>query len=236
MMSKKQIFGISLIVSIVLFAGVLYTAKVKNRPAGAFSTDTFQSSITGATNIGVGTSSPYGLLSIEQGTEAASFWVGNNGSSSPSFVINGVNGNGMVGIGTVPTTFALEVNGVIKTSLGLDLGNTGAATAQSLFAFGSDTYLQSRLGALIFRTGTSGNALLSLVNTNDQVGIGTTTVPTGSTFQVMNPSSPSATTTVDFGAQALTAKTCFNVRNNLGAATSFYFVGTTMVVEAKRCL
>jgi hypothetical protein len=45
-----------------------------------------------------------------------------------------------------------------------------------------------------------------------------------------------ATTTVDFGALDTTSKTCFNVRNTVGAATSFYFVGTTMVVEANRCL
>jgi hypothetical protein len=63
------------------------------------------------------------------------------------------------------------------------------------------------------------------------VGIGTTTP--ASILHVS--SGASATTTVDFGAVSVTAKTCFNVRNNTGDATSFYFVGTTMVVEANRC-
>lgn len=65
-------------------------------------------------------------------------------------------------------------------------------------------------------------------------GIGTSTIPSGSKMIIS--AGASATTTVDIGALSTGAKTCFNVRNNTGAATSFYFVGTTMVVEAKRCL
>ncbi|MDD4901505.1 MAG: hypothetical protein PHS62_05430 [Patescibacteria group bacterium] len=66
---------------------------------------------------------------------------------------------------------------------------------------------------------------------NGYVGIGTS-----SPASLLHVSAgTSATTTVEFGAQSVTSKTCFNVRDALGAATSFYFVGTTMVVEANRC-
>ena len=50
-------------------------------------------------NVGIWTTSPYGLLSVEQGTETASLWVGNTGSSTPSLVVRGVNGNGHIGLG-----------------------------------------------------------------------------------------------------------------------------------------
>lgn len=43
---------------------------------------------------------PFGNVGVEQGTETNSVWVANTGSSTPSFVILGVNGNGKVGIGT----------------------------------------------------------------------------------------------------------------------------------------
>lgn len=51
-------------------------------------------------NVGVATTAPLANLSIEQGTEAASLIISNSGSSTPSLSINGVNGNGYVGIGT----------------------------------------------------------------------------------------------------------------------------------------
>ena len=63
------------------------------------------------------------------------------------------------------------------------------------------------------------------------VGIGTTTP--ASLLHVS--AGATATTTVEFGGQSTSAKTCFNVRNTTGAATSFYFVGTTMIIEANKC-
>ena len=51
-------------------------------------------------NIGVATTSPWGLLSVELGTETNSLVVANTGSTTPSFIIKGVNGDGRVGIGT----------------------------------------------------------------------------------------------------------------------------------------
>ncbi|MBI2050646.1 MAG: hypothetical protein HYT31_02475, partial [Parcubacteria group bacterium] len=54
--------------------------------------------------VGIGTTTPQGLLAVEQGTETYSLYIGNQGSSTPSLVVQGVNGNGNVGIGTTAPT------------------------------------------------------------------------------------------------------------------------------------
>lgn len=60
-------------------------------------------------NVGVATTSPWGLLSVEQGTETNSLIVANMGSTTPSFIIKGVNGMGRVGIGTTTPGAMLSV-------------------------------------------------------------------------------------------------------------------------------
>lgn len=65
------------------------------------------------------------------------------------------------------------------------------------------------------------------------VGIGTSTPY--SLFQVT--AGASATTTVNFGeVGSATSHACFNTKNTAGSDISFYFVGTSMVVENKLCL
>ena len=72
----------------------------------------------------------------------------------------------------------------------------------------------------------------SVLTVNGSVGIGTTTPY--SKFQVT--SGASATTTVNFGEVGnITSHACFNTKNTAGADISFYFVGTTMVVENNLC-
>ncbi len=51
-------------------------------------------------SFGIGTTTPFGLFSLEQGTETNSLWIANTGSTTPSLVVKGVNGNGNIGIGT----------------------------------------------------------------------------------------------------------------------------------------
>jgi hypothetical protein len=66
----------------------------------------------------------------------------------------------------------------------------------------------------------------------DGVGIGTTSP--FSKFHVT--AGASATTTVNFGSVGLTSsKACFNTKNTVGSDISFYFVGTSMVVENRLC-
>ncbi|HEY0010592.1 MAG TPA: tail fiber domain-containing protein, partial [Candidatus Paceibacterota bacterium] len=63
--------------------------------------------------VGVGTTTPWGKLSVEMGTETNSFIVSNNGSSTPSFVVRGVNGNGNVGVGTTTPWRSFAVAGTV---------------------------------------------------------------------------------------------------------------------------
>jgi hypothetical protein len=51
-------------------------------------------------NVGIGTTTPWGVLSVEMNTTNPAFVVSNQGSSTPSFYIGGVNQNGFVGVGT----------------------------------------------------------------------------------------------------------------------------------------
>ena len=123
-----------------------------------------------------------------------------------------------------------DVNSVVRMSM-LDDGTTYFSSNVGLGETSPASKLSVSGSASIgasYDTTTSPNDGL-IVEGN--VGIGTTSP--ASKFHVS--AGASATTTVDVGAQAVTAKTCFNVRNTTGAATSFYFVGTTMVVEANRC-
>lgn len=45
-----------------------------------------------------------------------------------------------------------------------------------------------------------------------------------------------ATTTIDVGPLNATSKSCINMRTNTGGAVSLYVRGTTLIIEAKRCL
>lgn len=64
------------------------------------------------------------------------------------------------------------------------------------------------------------------------LGIGTTTPYS----QLQVTSGASATTTATFGeVGATTSKACFNTKNTAGSDISFYFVGTSMVVENNLC-
>lgn len=70
---------------------------------------TATTTITSAGKVGVGSTTPFGNLSVEQGTETSSFLVANTGSSTPSFIVNGVNGNGRIGIASSSPTEMLSI-------------------------------------------------------------------------------------------------------------------------------
>ena len=88
---------------------------------------------------------------------------------------------------------------------------------------------QLNIGNLLFGTGIDGTGTtLSLGN----IGIGTSTP--FSKFHVT--SGTSATTTITYGSIGdTTSKVCHNTKNTAGADISFYFVGTSMVVENNKC-
>ncbi|OJI07721.1 hypothetical protein BK004_00525 [bacterium CG10_46_32] len=69
-----------------------------------------------ADRVGIASTTPWGLLAIEQATESNSFLVMNQGSSTASFVVKGVNGNGRVGIATSSPSAMLSIGGASATS------------------------------------------------------------------------------------------------------------------------
>ena len=110
-----------------------------------------------ADRIGIASTTPWGLLSVEQGTEESSFVVGNTGSSTPAFVVKGVGttrGGARVGVGTT-TPAALF-------AIGQDVQGTGTTTPMFMVGFNnSSAYTGTStidLGKACFRfTGDSGN-------------------------------------------------------------------------------
>jgi hypothetical protein len=70
------------------------------------------------------------------------------------------------------------------------------------------------------------------IDVNGNVGIGTTTPRS----KMHVSSGASGTTTVEWGDPTSTSQVCHNTKNAEGSEISFYFVGTTMVVENNRCI
>ena len=77
--------------------------------------------------VGVATTSPWGVLSVEQSTETYSLLVGNSGSSTPAFAVSGVNRNGAVAIATS------TANSSFATSSVLLVGSNGVNGAVAVF-------------------------------------------------------------------------------------------------------
>lgn len=97
-------------------------------------------------------SSPTGSLTVEQGTEANSFWVANTGSSTPSFMVSGVNANGRVGIAT-STPF---------TMLGIGRGGATSTISGGYFC----AYFQDETGrGMWIKLATSGSSVFSTSTT-----------------------------------------------------------------------
>lgn len=155
---------------------------------------------------------------------------GTQGSSTIPSIVGNSAGGGLVTFQNLNSTGYSSTDfyddaGTVRGGFGV--GGTGVSAP-----FKGNFYIASDQSSadLVFMSNVIERARFS--GSTGFFGIGTTTP--ASILQVS--SGASATTTVDFGAEAVTAKTCFNVRNNTGAATSFYFVGVTMVIENKRCL
>lgn len=141
---------------------------------------------------------------------------------------------------------------------GLLAPGTGGTLTPSIFAFTSDGLgvipsfgatigsASQFLSGILVTSATSTNATTTnslsvgsnafTVTSASKVGVGTSSP--SSIFQVSNAplgNGTAATTTVEFGSATSTARTCFNVSNASGSSISFYFVGTSMVVENSRC-
>jgi len=161
---------------------------------------------TNSGSVGIGTTSALTKLTLSTNTAGGGISIDTTGSNS--------------------VAYSLYNSAIVKAYLGLSLTNNGLITG----SIANDVVFRSQGGNILFSTD-SGNTAQMYLKNGGGVGIGTTTP--ASKLHVS--AGTSATTTVEFGAQDITSKTCFNVRNNTGAATSFYFVGTTMVIESNRC-
>ncbi|MFA5888832.1 MAG: hypothetical protein WCW47_00400 [Candidatus Paceibacterota bacterium] len=83
----------------------------------------------------------------------------------------------------------------------------------------------------IFLAQDNGSTIFSILD-GGNVGIGTTTPQS----KLHVTSGASATTTINVGELgSATSYACFNTKNTVGTDISFYFVGTTMVVESNTC-
>lgn len=215
-----------------IFKGNIYETKIFNRALsltdvqklrenGSSSTDEW-GNLTGQTS---------GTITVDKNYRITTFVAGddftNVGASS--------NATGVEFTSTwaTPTTWAngstLNEIGVILDS---DLENANPAKSLVVKDRSSNNFSgvvttagvtqikpQVQIGSLFL--GSTGN-----------VGVGTSTPY--SRFHVT--SGANATTTTTFGEIGnSTSKSCFNAKTNLGAAVSFYFVGTTMVVESTYC-
>ena len=166
-------------------------------------------------NVGVGTSTPSARLDVYNGTNATRGLFVEGGSAG------------------VPIAEFVRRSGA---SVGIKISGTGS-DPQLIYANGTtDTWAMgfdvSNSSFNISENGSIGTSDRLVIKTGGSVGIGTSTP--NNLFHVS--AGASATTTVEFGDQYIaTSKSCFNTKNNTGSAISFYFVGTTMVVENSRC-
>ncbi len=126
-------------------AGITYIGNTSNHPVGIIANNVEHLRVNAAGggywnngNVGISTSSPFGLLSVEQGTETASLWIGNTGSTTPSLVVRGVNGNGNVGIGTVTPGSKLDVRASGSNANVTQVFASDGGALSSIFADGSD--------------------------------------------------------------------------------------------------
>ncbi|MFZ1075413.1 MAG: immunoglobulin-like domain-containing protein, partial [Minisyncoccia bacterium] len=80
-----------------------------------------------AVNVGIGSSTPWGTLSLSLGTANPSFVVGHTGSTTAALFVAGTNQNGFVGIGTTTN--------IIATSSLLVVGNSNIHGGKNIAVF-----------------------------------------------------------------------------------------------------
>lgn len=125
--------------------------------------------------VGVGSSTPWGLLSVAESTETYSFIVSHTGSTTPAFVITGIGGaggGGRTGIGTSTPSALFSIG---KTPTGIATGTMFA------LGFNDSTYVGTTtvdLGKVCFKSLTEVNTVVywwwSVNNTGFTISSSTT--------------------------------------------------------------
>jgi len=136
--------------------------------------------IAGGTSgaIGIGSSTPWGKFSIEMGPLHPAFVISNQGSSTPAFMVGGVNANGWVAVGTsspsINTVFVIATSSASTTNLAaLSIQSAGVTTTINFFG-ATTTGLTSGVGAgvssssqnLIIVGNGKAKASMSIINGN----------------------------------------------------------------------
>jgi hypothetical protein len=172
------------------------TIVAYNRDTSAYKTLTLDGSSlvlngTSGGNVGIGTTTPVGGLTVMNGNVGIGTWVPSqaldikgslnlSGSGNSYF-------NGNVGIGSVNPTQALDVNGEVRmTGFNLNAGSSLNNKVLTSDASGNGTWQTAAGGSgtnFWLNTAAPGNVGLSTTNT---VGIGTTSAGTGAGLIVMN--------------------------------------------------
>ncbi len=100
-----------------------FATSTANVPALSISTRTSSVGL-----VGIGTSTPWGKLSVEMGTLDPAFVVSNQGSSSPAFYIGSASSNGRIGVGTSSpwAQFSIDSGAGVSNSPLLSVGSTSA--------------------------------------------------------------------------------------------------------------
>lgn len=185
--------------------------------------------IDGGGNVGIGTASPVDKLTVQttSGNITASFIQTGAGTSE---------GAGMVGYADNGAA-VLSGNRLGYFALGgaTDASHTYARPL-AITGFAAENFTGSAAGSdMRFETAPIGSQTRQArmtITANGNVGIGTTS-PVG---RLHVSSGGNATTTVSFGLIGdTTSKTCFNTKNLAGNDISFYFLGTSMIVESNLC-
>lgn len=188
-------------------------------------------------NVGVSSSTPFGLFSVEQGTETNSLIVANTGSSSPALIIKGINGDGFVGIGnnapvsrlTVGDGSAnivqtLTINGDGAANKGVDIQRNG--TTEAFFRVDSNEDLiitNARANEFMaFQTDSGGGDTTRLtIQPTGRIGVGTTTP--FALFAVHAKNGDINESLFEVASSTATVDTVFfkiNNRGNIGIATT----------------
>ena len=130
--------------------GSIVCGAVTLSAAGGWTDDGTVVRLTTATDdVGVGTTTPWGILSVEMdGSNTRAFVVGDTGTSSPAFIVKG---NGNVGIGTTGPGSKLEVentgsaNDVLLLEDSSGLCEAEPATTGLTWACSSDIRLKTNI-------------------------------------------------------------------------------------------
>ena len=156
------------------------------------------------------------------------------------FVMYG--GVGFVNAARTIDFFKKSGDNIIFTNASYELGGSSDRVAKGWFTDLDTTNITiggASAGAIdmggfaITNAGTTTVTNLIATSTTANSGIGTSTPQR----QLSVDSGASATTTVQIGdVYSGTAATCFEVAENDGSITSFYFVGGAIVIETKACI